>query len=823
MDPLRKKKPIVPPKLFLVAMLIACSCSHREQNGNREEISLSNRWKFIRGEVKDGAAPGISTENWKTVEVPHDWAINEPFDRDHDLSIVKGKERPGHTGGLPHVGVGWYRKLVTIPEMYRDRKVFVEFDGAMSHARIYCNGDYIGERPYGYISFGFEVTGHIRFGEENLIAVRLENPRRMSTNWYPGAGIYRHARLVLTDPVHIPRWGTYITTPDIAEGKGTVVVQTNIVNGSTEPENIRLVTELYDPNDRIVATVKSSHRLNAGDSSTVMHTAEVADPGLWSTKTPVLYRARSILKKGSTIVDVYHTRFGFRYFTFDKDQGFSLNGIPMKLNGVSLMHHDLGPLGTAVNRAAIERQLRIMQEMGANAIRTCHNPPAPELLELCDSMGFLVMNEAFESWRKAKSSNDYSKLFDRWAEEDLVSFIRRDRNHPSVILWSIGNEIGDQRLEDGWKTGRFLTEICHREDPTRPVTQAFNNHEDALKNGLMHEVDIVGLNYATGKYMQLHKDHPDFIMFGSETGCTVSSRGEYFPPPVPGIARRRKDRFHLCSYDMGRMNFGALPDEEFAAQDSFEFIAGTFIWTGLDYMGEPKPYSQEWPARSAYFGIVDLAGIPKDRYYLYRSQWSDEPTLHLLPHWNWEGTGIDHLPVFCYTNYNSAELFVNGKSQGVREKDPTDLFRRYRLIWDEVTYEPGQIKVVALDKQGNPAMEKVIHTAGEPDQLKLEADREMIRADGRDMVFVTLTVMDANGYFCPKASNEIRFRVEGAADLVTIGSGDQTSLERYGIDHRRAFNGKCVAYVRSNGEPGKITVTAYSDGLKRSGIELAAE
>lgn len=807
--------------LGLVFIVVALTANCATTEGQRQIILLDSEWKFINKEVTGGEKAETGTSGWETVSVPHDWAISGEFDEQNDVVVDRvvedgekvAKKRTGRTGGLPHVGVGWYRKVLDIPAEWKSKNISVEFDGAMSHARVFLNGGFIGEWPYGYASFGFDLTGKIRFGQKNILAVRLGNPEH-SSRWYPGAGIYRNVRLVITDPVHVKRWGTFVTTPGAEDGKGTVTIATTIL--SPGKEKVRLQTDVIGPDGTVVATTSTPLEING--EQTVTQSLTVKNHQLWSTENPVLYKAVSKVLKNGKVADRYETPFGFRFFEFTTDHGFSLNGENMKLNGVCL-HHDLGPLGAAVNYSALKRQLILLREMGCNAIRTSHNPPAPELLQLTDEMGFLVIDEAFDEWKYAKVENGYHTLWDQWAEKDLVAMIRRDRNHPSVIMWSLGNEIREQGMPDGAQYCRFLADICKREDSTRPTTAGFNNWEQAIRNGLAAIVDVPGWNYKPQHYSFIHEKHPDWKMYASETASTVSSRGEYFLPAEVRVHYTREP-YHSSAYDLEYPGWATTPDREFAAQDSFPFMAGEFVWTGFDYLGEPTPYNEHWPSHSSYFGIIDLCGIPKDRYFLYQSKWSDKDVLHLLPHWNWEGKEGELVPVHCYTSFRKAELFLNGKSQGIREKDPTQLYRTYRLVWD-VPYEPGALKVVALDESNRPLKETTVETAGAPAAIRLGAMSDTITADGKELAFVTVSVVDKQGVLCPRASNRIRFKVEGAGSFRAVGNGDPTSLESFVKPAMKAFNGKCVVFLQSTKQAGQIRLTAEADGLEKSQLTIA--
>jgi len=789
----------------------------------RHVVLLDSGWRFTRSDPEAAADASLDDSDWERVRVPHDWAITGPFDRENDLQIAmiwedgerKPSEHTGRTGGLPHVGLGWYRKTFTAPDGSEGKRFFVEFDGVMSHSTVYVNGQEVGSWPYGYASFCFEITDHVRLDGENVLAVRVDNPPSAS-RWYPGAGIYRNVRLTIVNPVHVAHWGTYITyinAPDVVGDEATVTVRTEVVNQGDGPSEVELTTEIVDPADRQVGTVSSTHTVS--EAECVEHTVRVRDARRWDVDDPQLHQAASKLVVNGEVVDRYVTPFGVREIAFDANDGFSLNGRRLQLKGVCL-HHDLGPLGAAVSRRAIERQLEMLKEMGCNAIRTSHNPPAPELLELCDTMGFVVIDEAFDEWKSGKCENGYHTLFDEWAEKDLVAMIRRDRNHPCIIMWSIGNEIGEQRAEGGAEVAQFLTDICHREDPTRPVTAALNQSDDAIKNGLADVVDVPGWNYKCQMYQKYREEHPEWVQYGSETESCVSSRGEYYFP-VAEEKDVRRETLQVTSYDVADPGWGYPPDYEFKALEECPSMLGEFVWTGFDYLGEPTPYKEEWPSRSSYFGIIDLCGLPKDRYYLYQSHWSDREVLHLLPHWNWEGREGETTPVHCYTSYDSAELFLNGRSLGVRKKDPEGVYERYRLIWEDVRYEPGELKVVALDDAGRPAAEKLIRTAGAPARIELAPDRREIQANGADLSFITVRITDEDGNVCPVADNLVRFELEGPGEIVAVGNGNAASTEPFVADYRKAFHGLCVVIVRSTEEgEGEVRVRAVSDGLREA-------
>jgi beta-galactosidase len=817
-----KPKPYLNYIIILFIGFLIAGCGNNFAESPRKVIILNDNWSFINQEIPGGQFFEVDVSQWETVTVPHDWAIPGPFDMNNDAQTVMviedgekvARTRYGRTGGLPHVGTGWYRKALNFPMSWSNKKISIEFDGAMSNAKVYFNEKFIGEWPYGYSSFQFDLTEHIRWGDKNILAVRLENKSNAS-RWYPGAGIYRNVRLVVTEPVHIAHWGTYITTPEIQNGVGLVNIQTTIEGHGNNHDEYELISEIIDPYNRKVGEVVNS--FTAEKVSLIQQQLNITNPVLWSLENPALYRLKSIIRHKGTITDMFETIFGFRYFEFTADNGFFLNGKNMKIQGVCL-HHDLGPLGAAVNKSAIKRQLSLLKEMGCNAIRTSHNPPTPELLQLTDKLGFLVTNEAFDEWKLPKVENGYNTLWDDWAEKDLIALIHRDRNHPSVIMWSIGNEIHEQNLEGGDVYCRFLTDICHREDPTRPVTAGFDKWQGAIKNGFADIVDVVGWNYKPQYYSYIHQKFPEWKMYGSETASTVSSRGEYFFPAEPCVHCVREPN-HCSSYDMEYPRWATTPDLEFAAQDSFPFMAGEFVWTGFDYLGEPTPYNEQWPTRSSYFGIFDLCGIPKDRFFLYQSKWTDKNVLHLLPHWNWEGKEGEIIPVHCYTNFNRAELFLNGKSLGIREKNSTDLYSRYRLIWDSVAYEPGVLKVVALDDEGKLLMKTEVQTSSSPAKIKLSNYTENIKINEGELAFVTVEIIDQEGRLCPRASNPVTFTAEGG-EIIASGNGDPTNIEPFPSRTRKTFNGKCLVIIKPVKGGKHIILKAISEGLQTETIKI---
>ena len=789
----------------------------------REVILLDKNWKFINRDIADAEKLTTNDANWEHVTIPHDWAICKPFDMNIDAQFVQVKEdgdvkpllRTGRTGSLPAFGIGWYRKELELTKADEGKRIFVEFDGAMSLAKVYLNGEFIGEWPYGYSSFSFDLTDKVRFGERNVLAVRLEN-KEESSRWYSGAGIYRNVRLLKVDQIYIPQWGTQITTPEITEAKAKIIIRTKIANKIAQKTTLSLLTTILDENNKKIVSSSSTKRIDR--DSILTQELAISKPNLWSVEKPTLYKVISQVFSGKELLDIYETSFGIRQLRFDANSGFYLNGKNVKLKGVC-MHHDLGPLGAAINYRALQRQLEILKEMGCNAIRTSHNPPTPELLELTDQMGFLVMVEAFDEWKYGKNANGYHNYFDEWAEKDICNMIRRDRNHPSVIMWSIGNEISEQQMASGKEIARKLTVICHREDPTRLVTAGLNNHNDAIRTGFADELDIVGFNYKPTDYLAKHKKYPNYLLLGSETASTISSRGEYKFPATECKSPWYND-YQVSSYDLEYPSWATTPDKEFQAQDDNSFMMGEFVWTGFDYLGEPTPYNEGTPARSSYFGIVDLAGLKKDRFYLYQSRWSDKPVLHVLPHWNWPERIGKEVPVFCYTNYPKAELFVNGISQGIKEKNKESNLTRYRLMWPNVIYQPGEIKVVAYDASGKIANEQVVRTTGKPAAYKLSPDRRTINVGGKDLSFVTIETVDRDGNICPDNNQLVFCKVDGNGFLKALCNGDATEQTSFASKYMTLYNGKLVATIVSGDISGEIKLTVSGGKLPIQTLKL---
>ena len=807
-------------------------------SAQRNETLLEKGWKFHLGDAVQAQEPGYDDSAWENVSVPHDWAITGPFSIENDLQSVAVTQnfeteatlKTGRTGGLPYVGVGWYRCTFEVPEGCQAELLF---DGAMSEAVVYVNGREACRSPYGYSPFHFDATPYLNTdGGVNTLAVRLEN-RPFSSRWYPGAGLYRNVHLVTTDKVHVPVWGTHITTPHVKPGYASVHLETEVEDG--EGAALKITTSIYAPDGKLAAVKTFAGKTGAGQP--LVQNFIVENPQLWSPETPYLYRAVSEIYDGERLADVYETRFGIRTMEFIPEKGFFLNGQPRKFHGVC-NHHDLGPLGAAVNVSALRHQLLLLKDMGCDAIRTSHNMPAPELVQLCEEMGFMMMIEPFDEWDIAKCENGYHRFFNEesdipgisWAERDMVRMLRCWRNSPCVALWSIGNEVPTQCDSQGYKVARFLQDICHREDPTRPCTCGMDQVSCVLDNGFAALIDIPGLNYRTFRYLEAYRDLPHGFVLGSETASTVSSRGVYKFPAQKRFGAVDAD--HQCSsYDLDACWWSNVPDIDFALEEDYPWTMGQFVWTGFDYLGEPTPYDTDaWPNHSSMFGIIDLASIPKDRFYLYRSLWNkDELTLHLLPHWNWkEG---DEVPVFVYTNCPEAELFVNGVSQGRQRKKPTPLAKglqeeshesRYRLMWDAVRYGRGELKVVAYDAQGNAVVEKAVRTAGKPHHIEIvsglsylgQNEIPAMKADGKDLCYLTVRVVDKDGNICPDAANLLKFSVDGAASYRASANGDPTCLDLFHLPQMHAFHGALTVILQAGETPGDAVLKVSGKGLR---------
>jgi len=800
---------------------------------NTEPVSFNEGWKFYKGEASNAQYISFDDSSWRDQNLPHDWAIEGPFDIQYNARC----------GGLPFHGEGWYRKSFNISKNAKGKHITVHFDGAMYNAKVWLNGVLIGHRPNGYIGFTVDLSEHLNYGGENLIAVQL-TPEDLSSRWYPGAGIYRNTWLEINNPVHVAKWGTFITTPTITNELANINIQTEIENTTSINKTITIQTLIFSKENKELSAVSESITVNKNEISIINQSTEIVNPKLWGLQSPYLYRAETKLFEKGNLIDTYNTTFGVRTIKYGSDFGFKLNDEPTKFQGVCL-HHDLGPLGTAVNKRATERQLEIMQDMGVNAIRTSHNPPSPEQVQLCDQMGLMIQVEAFDMWKKPKVENGYSKFFNQWHQQDLRDMIRAFRNSPSIVMWSIGNEILEQSDKiNGAVIANELAVICKQEDPTRPTTAGFNYYPAPIKNGLADAIDLVGWNYKPRKYKEIIEQQPDWIIYGAETSSTVSSRGVYH---LPIEKYELHESLQITSYDLIGPPWAYPPDIEFESLENNPNNLGEFIWTGFDYLGEPTPFggkdnstngywNGDWPARSSYFGAVDLSGIPKDRFYLYQSQWTTKPMVHVLPHWNWEGMEGKEIPVFSYTNCDEVELFVNGKSYGKKikgiDKTPIpinfidweggryqgDFMSPYRLHWN-VPYQAGEIKVVGYI-DGKKVTEKQIKTAGKPAKIELIADRNLIKSDGEDMVFVTVRVVDKEGNLCPNSDNLINFEIEGQGDIVAVGNGNAATTESFQSSKRKAFSGQCMVFIKSSKQPGYINLKARSEGLVEAQVQV---
>jgi len=838
-------------RLTLLILIIFCiSDALLAQMTPRSRESFNQGWKFVKffnaadepvtsdRETENLQLPAVGDNNWRTVDLPHDWAIEGPF----------SDTLENNTGLLPWKGIGWYRKHFTVSENDKGKRIYVDFDGAMANAKVWLNGKFVGEWPYGYTSFRFDLSPYIIVGKENIIAVRLDT-KNWDSRWYPGAGIYRNVWLVKTSQLHIANNGVFCTTPEIKKERGILSVKAEVENHFADPIPVSVKAIVYKLNDKfepssppVTESVAESATIEGMKNHDFRFDIQVKEPVLWDIYKPELYRVVVIVMQGTTVYDRYETNFGFRTLNFTARNGFLLNGKRIDIKGVC-NHHDLGALGAAFNTRAATRQLEILKEMGCNAIRTSHNPPAPELADLCDKMGFLIMIEAFDTWRIGKKPNDYNIVFNAWHTEDLKAMVRRDRNHPSVFMWSIGNEVPDQRNP---YLAVSLSAIVKSEDVSRPITSGCNDGGSGT-NGFQKTLDIFGINYNLQNYARFFalKDNDNIPFYSSESASTVSSRGEYFFPVVQGHLYDNlpgKGIFQVTSYDVAYPGWATTPDQQWTMLDKYPAAMGEFVWTGFDYLGEPTPYSadltnlkatdwgyketlkmletqgvKENPSRSSYFGILDLAGFKKDRFYLYQSKWRPElPMAHILPHWNWpERKGLV-TPVHVYTSGDEAELFLNGKSLGKKKKGEFE----YRLKWDSVVYQPGEIKVIAY-KNGTKWAEDIVHTTEKASRIAITADRQAVNADGTDLIFLTVQIEDKNNLLVPRSNNQLSFSIEGPGRIVATDNGDATSHELFQAKSKKAFNGLCLVIVAADkGATGSFTVKAESKGLKGAAVKV---
>lgn len=777
---------------------------------------------------------------WRHLNLPHDWAIEGPFNIDYN----------GSTGKLPYWGIRWYRKTLELSQDDAGKQIYLDIDGAMSYASVWCNGQYVGGWPYGYASFRLDLTPYIKAGQKNVLAIRLDNPDDTS-RWYPGSGIYRNVWLVKTSPVHVEQWGTFVRNQQVDSEIAVMEMGVNIENHAGKDVQVKLQTSVYlqgkdgrPVGEEVTQSMTKDIAIKKDSWSSARFQFKVDKPKLWDIDTPNCYVAVSRVFMDGKEMDSYETPFGIRTIEFTHNQGFMLNGQKVAIKGVC-MHHDLGALGAAFNEVAAERQLRIMKEMGANAIRTSHNPPAPELVALCDRMGLMMQLELADTWQKGKRKNDYNLLFDDWSEADMRSLVRHYRNHPSVIMWSIGNEMPDQTTDQGVIIARNLTAYCHDEDPTRPTSLGCNKR-DAVFRDIVNQVDIFGLNYFHKTYPVFKEQNPTRRYHASETSSATSSRGEYFFPVTTDVNDSRSG-FQLSSYDMTTIGWGCAPEVQFKMNEEYSFMSGEFVWTGFDYLGEPTPYNKDLtnllnfsdpnelekarkeleelgkiktPSRSSYFGIVDLCGFPKDRYYNYKSYWRpDVPTVHILPHWNWQERIGEITPVHIYTSGDAVELFLNGKSLGRREKAHS----YDRLTWDDVRYEPGSLRAIAY-KNGQKWAEELVETTGKPAALQVTAEKTELKNDGTDLSFIRVAVVDSQGRVVPRSKNHLKFSVTGPAEIIATDNGDATSLLPFQLSERDAYNGLALVILRSQYmKQGKVVLTVESKGLPKQKIALKVE
>ena len=797
--------------LGVLGTAVSASASGVDNSSLRNSIRITD-WEFSK-----------DSTTWQHVTVPHDWAIYGPFDRKYDLQKVAVEQngeteetwKTGRTGGLPYVGKGWYRTVVNIPDT-AGKSLTLKFDGAMSHAKVKVNGRQVAYWPYGYNTFTANLDG-VAVPGDNVVEVSLENMPR-SSRWYPGAGLYRNVHLIETSKVHIPVWGTYLTTPYVSKDYATVRIKYDI-EGVTKGQEVTLSTILRNQEGKEVASDTHAYKIYPGATPT--QNFVVDRPSLWSPENPALYTAETKVSVDGKVQDTYTTRFGIRSIEARNGEGFFLNGEKIQFKGVN-NHHDLGPLGAAINKSALRHQLELLKDMGANAVRTSHNMPAPELVELCEEMGLMLMIEPFDDWGfRPKSANGYGTIFNEWAERDVVNMVHAYRNSPAVVMWSIGNEVPSQWAPDGLQELMFLQDIVHREDPTRPVTCGMDQVDAVVNNGFAAALDIPGFNYRVHKYQQALPKLPQNFILGSETTSTVSSRGKYYFPVKKAYDVTRPGN-QSNGYDVEYCSWSNIPDDDMAAADTIPNDMGQFVWTGFDYLGEPSPYDTDaWPSHSSYFGIFDLASLPKDRFWLYRSKWNEkDKTLHILPHWTWPGREGQVTPVFVYTDSPKAELFINGKSQGMREKNDSSNMHRYRLMWNETVYEPGEVKVVAYDRNGNKTGEQTVRTAGKADRIVLSSNRTSLDANGEDLAYITVKVVDKNGVEVPTDERTVKFKVTGDGKFRATANGDPTSLRLFHLPEMDLFSGAATAIVQSGDKPGSVTLKVTAKGLKPASITI---
>lgn len=787
-------------------------CDANSRPGKR--VSFNQSWRFQLGDVVNGKDATLNDSQWRQLNLPHDWSVEGVFSESH----------PAGTGGgaLPG-GMGWYRKTFTVPTTSKGKLIFIEFDGVYRNSEVWINGHYLGKRPYGYSTFEYELTPHLFYGAKpNLIAVKVDNSQQPNSRWYSGSGIYRNVWLTTLDPVHIEHWGTYVTTPEVSEQSATIVVKTKVRNNSSRFAPVDLTTVILDAAGREVTRLTEKGVASKALSAEVSQTLKVSAPVLWSDERPYLYKVISQLTQSGRVVDRYETPLGIRTFRFDVEKGFYLNGKPVKIRGVC-NHHDLGSLGAAVNTRAIERQLEMLKAMGVNGLRTSHNPPAPELLDLTDKMGFIVMDEAFDVWKIQKTKFDYHLDWDQWHKRDLEDMVLRDRNHPSIIIWSIGNEVMEQWNKNpaGGTISKELVAIVRNLDLTRPITSATNGVSRDNKVITEGDLDLVGTNYHHAQFLEFPKMFPGRAIIGAETNSSVHTRGSYAMPSDEILRWPRKTEdilklgptYECSAYDNSTAPWGSGHEEMWKLVKKHDWFSGMYIWTGWDYLGEPTPFP--WPAVSSYFGIIDLAGFPKDPYYFYQSEWTNTPVLHLFPHWNWKlGETVDVVAYF--NNADEVELFLNGRSQGTKRKLGDDM----RVFW-RLVFEPGLLKAVSR-KNGKVVLSREVRTAEPPAKVVLTPDRQTIKSDGTDLSFVTVKIIDKNGTLVPLADNLVKFELIGPGSIVGVDNGNQISHESFKVNQRKAFHGMALVIVQAQQKPGPIVLKAISDNLSSASIVLNA-
>lgn len=792
-------------------------------------------WRFHAGDASGAEQPGFDATAWRDVDLPHDWSIEGPYDQN---------AFSGGSGGYLPTGTGWYRKIFAAPASWSGGRVEVLFDGVYQHSTVWLNGHELGQRPYGYISFHYDLTPYLKFGgADNEIVVRVDNSQQPASRWYSGSGIYRHVWLIASDRLHVPVWGTYVTTGEVSAEHVIVTARTTVQNDRDADQEVELVSELIDEDDQIVASVRGTRRIAAGEAADLAQDLNVDSPRLWSPASPYLYRVRTTVYAGEAVVDVYETITGIRTLRYDRDRGLLVNGDPVKLRGMCL-HHDGGSVGAAVPEGVLERRLRLLKDMGCNAVRGSHNPMAPEFYSLCDQLGLAVMDEIFDEWtvRKPQIKFGYSDVFAEWHERDVVDFVRRDRNHPSIVMWSAGNEIGEQWAENGPAIVRGLVEIFHREDSTRPVTAAMDNifnQRGQAPVAFSGALDIVGYNYVDrwGTRRETYYEHdrhlfPDRLFVGTESNSARGVRGEYrFGPLVGGGFRGGRIETGVgpegALYVGGTIRAGEL----WKFVSTHDYVIGDFAWTGFDYLGESW-----WPRKLAASGSLDTCGFKKDAFYFYRSLWTQEPMVHVLPHWNWEGREGEMIPVVVYTNGDTVELFLNGRSLGAKAREfprqgaeggwnsyarpivrgtTADL----QLVWD-VPYEPGELKAVAW-REGKIVAETMMRTAGEPAALVVSVERSTLSLGPREVAHVIIRAVDEQGNFAPLADDAVTFAIDGPARLLGVDNGDPASHESYQGPKRHLFNGMALGIVQSTGAGGPVRIAVRASALAEARVEFS--